>query len=82
MTEPVKEKLKENCILFVCVPASMTNLFQPLDLTVNCSFKAMIKIKFTEWYSKRISEELEKEVPLEDIDIKLQLSVLKSLHAK
>ena len=42
----------------------------------------MMKRKFTEWYSKRISEELEKEIPLEDIDIKLQLSVLKPLHAK
>ena len=42
----------------------------------------MMKRKFTEWYSKRISEELEKEIPLEDINIKLQLSVLKPLHAK
>ena len=82
MTEPVKEKLKETRILFVRVPANMTNLFQPLDLTVNRSFKAMMKRKFTEWYSKRISEELGKEIPLEDIDIKLQLSVLKPLHAK
>ena len=47
MTEPVKEKLKENRILFVCVPANMTKLFQPLDLTVNLSFKAMMKRKFT-----------------------------------
>ena len=47
-TEPVKEKLKENRILFVRVPANMTNLFQPLDLTVNRSFKAMMKRKFTE----------------------------------
>ena len=81
MTEPVKEKLKENRILFVRVPANTTNLFQPLDLTIKRSFKAMMKRKFTEWYSKRISEELEKEIPLEDINIKLQLSVLKPLHA-
>ena len=82
MTEQVKEKLKESHILFVRVPANMTNLFQPLDLTVNRSFKAMMKRKFTEWYSKRISEELDKGTPLEEIDIKLKLSVLKPLHAK
>jgi len=58
MTEQVQEKLKESRILFVRVPANMTNLFQSLDLTVNRSFKAMMKRKFTEWYSKRISEEL------------------------
>lgn len=81
MTEEVKEKLKENQILFVRVPANMTNLFQPLDLTVNRSFKAMMKRKFTEWYSKEITEELEKGTPLEDIDIKLKLSILKPLHA-
>ena len=40
MSEPVKEKLIENSILLVRVPANMSNLFQPLDLTVNGSVKA------------------------------------------
>ena len=37
--------------------------------------------KFTEWYSKQIANELEKGTPLNDIEVKLKLSVLKPLHA-
>ena len=48
MTDPVMQKLKENFIKVVKVPANMTNLFQPLDLTVNGSAKAFMKRKFTE----------------------------------
>ena len=81
MTGPVLEKLRDNKILLVRVPANMTNIFQPLDLTVNGSFKALMKKKFTEWYSKQIANELEKGTPLDDIEVKLKLSVLKPLHA-
>ena len=81
MTGPVLEKLRDNKILLVRVPANMTNIFQPLDLTVNGSFKALMKKKFTEWYSKQIANELEKGAPLDDIEVKLKLSVLKLLHA-
>ena len=65
----------------VRVPANMTNLFQPLDLTVNGSAKAFMKRKFTEWYGSQISKALDDGVVLDDIDIKLRLSVLKPLHA-
>ena len=51
MTDPVIEKLKESNIKLTMVPANMTNLFQPLDLTVNGSAKAFLKKKFTEQYS-------------------------------
>ena len=81
MTEPILEKLQDNKILLVQVPANMTNIFQSLDLTVNGSFKALLKQKFTEWYSKQITNELEKGTPLDDIEVKLKLSVLKPLHA-
>ena len=45
MTEHVKENLRENSFLFVCVSANMTSLFQPLDLTVNLSFKTSMEKK-------------------------------------
>ena len=48
MTDPAIEKLKESNIKLTMVPANMTNLFQPLDLTVNGSAKAFLKKKFTE----------------------------------
>ena len=77
MTGSVLEKLRGNKILLVRVPANMTNIFQPLDLTVNSSFKVLMKKKFTERYSKQIANELEKGTPLDDIEVKLKLSVLK-----
>ena len=74
MTEPVTKKMEKNHILYVRVPANMTNLFQPLDLTVNGSFKALMKSDFTEWYSKEISKQLQQNVPMENIEIKLKVS--------
>ena len=45
MTEPFKQKMNINCILFVQIPANMADIFQPLDLTVNGSFKSLMKNK-------------------------------------
>ena len=61
-----------------CNALHVTNLFQPLDITVNRSFKALMKGKFTEWCSRQIAGELKED----DIEIKLRLSVLKTLHVK
>ena len=82
MTEHVKEKLRENYILSVRVPANMVNLLQPLNLTVNRSFNASTKKKFTEWCSKQIAGELDRGISLNDIEVKVQMSVLKLLHAR
>ena len=60
----------------------MTNLSQPLDLTVNGYAKAFMKRMFTEWFATQISEALESGKFPEDIDIKLNLSTLNSLQAK
>ena len=46
MTEDVLEKLKRSNIFLVRVPANMTHIFQPLDLTVNGHFKQYIIIIF------------------------------------
>ena len=82
MTEPVMEKMRENNIKLVRVPPNMTNIFQPLDLTVNGAAKAYLKSKFTEWYSNSIAKQLDEGKIIEDIDVKLKLSILKSLHAE
>ena len=49
----------------------MTNLLQPLDLTVSGAAKAFMKQRFTEWYSQEIWKESEPGKKLNDIDIKL-----------
>ena len=63
--------MKEHDIVMCQVPANMTYLFQPLDLTVKCSTKAFLNAKFTEWFSQKIEEVLSKGKHLEDIDIPL-----------
>ena len=50
MTEKVKEKLQSLNFELVPVPANMTHLFQPLDLTVNGSAKKFMSKQFcTQW---------------------------------
>ena len=82
MTRPVLQKLEEHRIFIVRVPPNMTNLFQPLDLTVNGAAKAFMKRKYTEWYSGEIANALDSCKELHDIDIQLKLSILKPLDAK
>ena len=60
----------------------MTNLFQLLDLNVNGAAKAILKRKYIEWYSGEISKALADGIALDDIEIKLKLSVLKPFQAK
>ena len=59
----------------------MTNLFQPLDLTINRSAKAFMKKKFAEWYSLEVMKQLNSGKNAEEIEVKLLLSKLKPLHA-
>ena len=59
MIDPVIEKIRENSIKLVKVPPNMTQLFQPLDLTVNGTAKAYMKRRFTEWYSRCIAVQLD-----------------------
>ena len=81
MTKLVIDKIAENYIKPVKVPAKMTRVFQPLDLTVNGSAKAFMKKRFSEWYSRCVMQELDIGKDVDSIDIQLKMSVLKSLHA-
>ena len=38
--------------------------------------------KFSGWYTQQISLQLEKGVPIDEIDVKLRLSLIKSLHVE
>ena len=79
MTTPVTDKLAENHIKYVKVPANMANLFQPLDLTINRSAKAFMKKNFTEWYTLEVIKQLDSGKNAEEIEVKLLPS--KPLHA-
>ena len=81
-TDKVFKVLKDNHILVTKVPANMTHLFQPLDLTVNKVAKDYTKQKFSDWFTHQINTGLENGQEQDDIEIDYRLSVLKPLHAK
>ena len=58
-TDKIFKVLKDNHILVTKVPANMTHLFQPLDLTINKATKDYTKQKFPDWFTCQISTGLE-----------------------
>ena len=81
MTPAMLQKLRENYIFLVRVPPNITNLLQPLDLTVNVAAKAFTKRHFAEYYNQEILKELESGKELNDVDIELTLTFLNPLPA-
>ena len=81
-TDKFLDVLKDNNILSTKIPPNMTDVFQPLDLTVNKFAKDFMKAVFSTWFSRQISVGLESGVELDDIEVDYRLSVLKPLHAK
>ena len=75
------EKLKENHIHMVYVPASCTDQLQPLDLKVNKYFKDQLRTEFNKWYSQKVADALANQTAIDDIKIDLRASALKPLHA-
>ena len=60
----------------------MTNLPQPLDLTVNGYAKKFCRKRTNHWYMEQITEQLDDGKQIEEVDVKLQLTRLKPLHAE
>ena len=81
-TSEVLDLLNANKILVTNVPLNTTKYYQPLDLTGNGYAKEFMSRKFSGWYTQQISLQLEKGVPIDEIDAKLHLSLIKPLHAE
>ena len=64
------------------VPHNHTNKFQPLDITANKPAKSFISNKHNEWFSKQVSQQLEKGIQPADVKVCLGLIELKVMHAK
>ena len=82
MTKEVLDLYEKEDIEIVCVPANMTHLLQPLDLTVNGYAKKHTRRKFNDWYTIQISLQLDEGKSLQDITVPLQLTQIKPLHAQ
>ena len=54
ITSSVNDLLKKNDIIAIHVPNNHTNLFQPLDISVNESTKCFIADKYQDWYTEKV----------------------------
>ena len=73
--------LHKNKIRTVFVPPSTTEELQPCDRTVNGKLKSILKQKFINWYSKQVSKQISKGVPVNKINVDLRISEVKPAHA-
>ena len=64
------------------VPANMTHIFQPLDLTVNGTFKTFMRTEFSAWYSRQILRALKEGCEMMDAKVGVKLTIMKLLHVK
>ena len=66
----------------VIVPHNLTIKFQPLDIAVNKPAKSFISNKYNEWFSKQVSQQLEKGIQPAHGKVSVGLIELKVMHAK
>ena len=81
-TEGFLACLEKQNLVAVYVPANMTRYFQPPDLTINGVAKSFLKEKFAKWYADQVTTQLSGGTEVYAIDIKMQLSALKPIHAR
>ena len=74
-------QLDDNNISYVVVPANLTNLFQPLDLTVNKAAKVFMRNQYSEFYRSEVEKQLSNTVSPHDVNVNRNLATLKPIHA-
>ena len=80
----LRQKLEENNLKIVYVPAGCTGELQPLDLTVNSFFKTRTKNSFNDWYywySAEVSKQLNEGKSISELKVDLNIKQLKPIHA-
>ena len=68
-------------VIIVKVPANMTHLFQPLDVSINGLVKSHLRDKFESWYAESIVAQLTRGISPDHITIDCTLGAIKELHA-
>ena len=78
----VAKLCRKNNRALIIVPHNLANKSQPLDITLNKPAKSFIKDKYNMWYSEKVAKELNEDKAPVDVEVSLNLSEIKPLHAK
>ena len=68
--------------MVVFVPSNCTDLFQPIDISVNKPFKNHLRRCFAEWCSQQVSLQLPTGTQVDNVKIDTRMSVLKESGVK
>ena len=82
LTEKVNEIMALKNIVHELVPANMTNLFQPLDITINRVAKDIVRRCYSSYYSGEVMKQISAGIAPRDVKVNLKLSKIKPLHAE
>ena len=88
--EQLLNKLRDNGIIPLYVPACCTDRLQPLDIAINQEYEEILKSRFHDWYSKEVISQLsdmedesgDDHIDVSRVNVDLRTSVLKPIHAK
>ena len=81
-TPAVNDLLKDNNCIVQHIPNNHTNLFQPLDISVNKSAKSFISDKYQKWYASEVTTQLGKGIDPYNVKVDVKLTTLKPIHAR
>lgn len=59
ITKDISQLLEDHNIHVVRLPANCTDRLQPMDLSVNKAAKDFLRLKFNQWYSEQVAEQLQ-----------------------
>ena len=79
--EEAKLCRENNCILIIVIHNLYITYILPLDITFNKSEKNFIKEKYKIWYTEQATKQLNKGKNPADVEVSLNLSQIKPLHA-
>ena len=80
-TDAHLQVLDKNNFVYVFVPPSLTNHFQPLDLNVNTHAKTFLKEKFQQGCAQQIQKELDSGQNIYQVNTETKLWTMKLIHA-